>query len=118
MKKTIKVISLCIAISIILISLVSCGVKKDDLLGTWTGEWTYGGSTYRAILTIKYTGYFTYVSYKNGIIDSYITGDFELKGNTVRLYDDSSTVHHGDCMVMNYKGGKLVSGVITLSKKS
>lgn len=118
MKKTIKVIALCMAISIILISLVSCGVKKDDLVGTWVGEWEYGGSTHSAILTIKYTGYFTYVSYKNGIIASYITGDFEIKGNTVRLYDDSSIVHHGESMVMHYKGGKLVSGVSVLSKKS
>ena len=116
MKKTTKLLSLIMAISIVLIALTACSVSKDDLIGTWKGEWTYNGAKYSGTIVFKYTGYFTLITYKNGVINSYVTGDYEIDGKTIRLYDDSSLVHHGEAQVFEYKSGKLTSGVSTYTK--
>lgn len=116
MKNTIKKLSLLLALVIVFCALASCAVSKDDLIGTWKGEWTYNGDKYSGTITLKYTGYYTQTVYKNGIIHSYETGDYEIDGKTVRLYNDDALVHHGEAHVFKYSNGKLTSGVSVYTK--
>ena len=116
MKKTVKIISFIMAVLFILLTISSCAASKEDIIGTWKGEWVYNGDRYSGVIVIKWNGYFTHTVYKNGIINSYVTGDYEIDGRTIKLYDDSSIVHHGDAQIFKLKSGNLVSGVSVYTK--
>ena len=116
MKKTIQALSFIIALSFILITFSSCSVSQEDIIGTWKGEWVYNGDRYSGTIVIEWSGYFTQIVYKNGIINSYVTGDYEIDGRTIRLFDDSCIVHHGDAQLFKLQNGKLTSGVSSYSK--
>lgn len=116
MKKIVKIISLVIVMSIITTIFVSCGVSEEDIVGTWKGKWTYNGDTYENKINIYSFGTYSSTTYKNGIWNSYETGDWEIDGKEIHLYDDSTIVYHGSYKTYKYKNGNLINGNHTFKK--
>ena len=104
MKKT-----LCILAAILMvISLVSCNsVSKEDLVGTWSGAWTYNGNVIAEGITFYSDGNYDMVMLKNDSVYKVQNGDYEIKGDKVLVYNGDSIVHHGEWMEYTYKDGKL-----------
>lgn len=116
MKKSVKIISLVIVMSIVALFFVSCAASEKDIVGTWEGQWTYNGASYGKIIVIKSDGTYTSVMYKNGSFHEYEMGDWEIEGRNIILYDDDSITYHGTSTTYKYKNGNLVNNNHTFKK--
>lgn len=109
MKNVVKRISLCLVLVMMMGILASCGLSKEDAVGTWTGTYTYNGNTFTVAIILNEDGTYAKATMKNGSLSSTETGDYEIKGNKVILYDDSAVVHHGVSTEYKYKNDQLVN---------
>ncbi len=106
MRTTVRNISLCLVIVLLIGILAACGISKDELVGSWTGTYTYNGNRFDVAIVFKSSGSYSKATMKNGTLSSTETGDWEIKGGKVILYSDAAT-YHGVSTTYNYKGGKL-----------
>lgn len=96
----------------------SCGasVSDKDIIGTWTGEYEYKGSTFNVVIVFESSGKYARVTYKNGETSSSEKGDYEISGNKITMYDSSALVEHGKSTSLTYNSGKLSNSTYTLTK--
>ncbi len=102
MKKLKIVVAIILALTFCL-SMVACAVSKEDVIGTWRGEWVYQGKNVVSIFTLNSDGTFNKITTRNGAISSIETGTYEIEGNEVSLY----TTGEVGRTVYKYKGGCL-----------
>jgi len=102
MKKTIALI----LVLVICLSLVACGPSQEDVVGIWTGKWTYEGNTIEKTLLLSPDGTYGALTYKNGALDKLEGGTYEISGKEVELHPDGNT---GITTPYDYKRGKLVN---------
>lgn len=107
MNKIIRKISLCVVFALVVAVLAGCGLSEEDAVGTWSGTYTYNGNEFSVAFTLYNDGTYDKVIFKNGSLSSTETGDYEVKGNQVILYDSSSLTYHGTSTRYNYKNGML-----------
>ena len=106
-----KIISALLLICILTLSLASCGVSKDKLIGMWRGEWEYNGNDIISVFELKEDGTYTEITFKRSAhatdysISSTENGTYEIKGKKVRLSDAP-----GSATEFTYKNGKLENG--------
>ena len=115
MKKT---ISLCLSLLLImapLTLLTSCSIfegsiSKSDIVGLWKCEYVSNGYKKIDLLEIRYDGTFTRLTGTPGIWEVFrVTGDYEIDGKNIHLYDDSSPVYHGISFEMSYSDGHILA---------
>lgn len=102
MKKTLSVILLVV----LCLSLASCAVTKKDLVGTWTGSWTYEGNAIERTIVLEDDGTYRSTIYQNGSFAKAESGVYEIDGNSISLHETGEMGYS----VFDYKGGKLVNG--------
>lgn len=100
-----KAVSLILAL-VMCLSLIACSASKEDLVGTWSGSWTYNGNQFERTFVLKNDGTYTSVMYKNGQYYETESGTYEISGRTVDLHPNGD---EGQSTPYKYKGGKLVN---------
>lgn len=103
---------LCLLLTIVVsVSLVACGGNKESanftLEGTYAKAHTYQGNEVVIIITLKSDGTYLKTIVKDDWISSSESGDYELIGDEVNLYDSDSPVYHGAATVYSFKNGNL-----------
>lgn len=109
MKNITKILCLCLAVALLAAALTACGLSEDEAVGTWTGTYTYNGNSFSVAIVLEADGSYAKATKKNGSLSSTETGDYEVKGGKVILYDSDSVVYHGESTVYKYKSGALVN---------
>ena len=99
-----KALSL-VLLLVLCLTLTSCKVSKEDLVGTWTGLWTYEGNSYVRTFVLEDDDTYSAILYKNGDLYEIESGVYEIDGKTVSLYETGEQGHTN----YDYKGGKLVN---------
>ena len=108
MKKIAKIIALVLVITTVLALFTGCGgPSPQELAGTYVGSYEYNGNLISVAVVINEEGQYASATVKNGQVSSSETGDYEVKGNKVKLYDSSAATYHGICTVYKYKNGTL-----------
>ena len=101
-----KVISLLCIVAMLTLMLTSCGVKMDDLVGTWHCSYTYNGASYSVNFYIEEDGTYGEVTLKNGVLHSTEEGTVEIDGKEVSLCKKGTKVK----TPFTYKKGTLING--------
>ena len=94
-----KIMKSFVAVALLLalcLSLVACSVSKEDVVGTWTGSWTYNGNSYVEAIVLSENG------------------TYEISGRRVELHPNGEKGH---TTPYEYKGGKLVNNDHEFTKK-
>ena len=117
MKKTIRTIALVLALTMLTVTLAACGVTMDEAEGTYVGSYVYDGNDFTVAIVLTDDGTYAKVTMKNGEMSGAESGDYEIKGTKVRLYDDSAITYHGKCTEYKYKKGTLTNNGHTFSKE-
>lgn len=100
-----KAISLILAL-VLCLSLCACSPSKEDLVGTWSGSWTYKDNQFEETIVLKDDGTYKSAMYKNGKHHESESGTYEINGRTVELHPNGD---EGCTTPYKYKGGKLVN---------
>ena len=110
MKKMKKILSLCLVAVMLCTMLTACGgPSKEDVIGTWSGSYIYNGNEFSQAFVLNPDGTYAKATTKNGELSSTETGDYEIDGSDVVLYDSSSLTYHGDAIRYEYKDGVLIN---------
>ena len=110
MKRIVKVTALLMVSLFMLLTLTACfGVSKDEVVGTYSGSYVHNGNEYSVGIVLGEDGTYAEVVIKNGELSSSETGDFEIKGNKVLLYDSESSTYHGICTKYKFKKDTLIN---------
>lgn len=107
MKHHVKTIAVCMALTFIVFALASCTVSKDAVVGLYSGEYTYNGNEFSYVIALSDDGTYARTSTKNGEFYEAKTGEYEIDGRDVLLYDSDSAVHHGSYIRYKYKNDSL-----------
>lgn len=107
MKTMTRSISLCLVVALLAVMLVACGVSEEDMVGTWSGAYVYEGNNFGVGMVFNSDGTYAKVVLKNGQMSSSESGEYEVKGNKVILYDSDSLTYHGSFTEYKYKNGTL-----------
>ena len=113
MKTTVKAVSICIIVILLVSSLASCGPSMEDVAGTYSGSYTYNGNSFYAVIVLTEDGTYGKVVSKNGIPNSTDSGDFEIKGSKIRLYTSDD---HKSYTEYTYSDGQIENGGHVFSK--
>lgn len=95
--------SILLCIIFTLFTFAACKPSKEDVVGTYVGSYTYSGTLYTVAIILEEDGTYAKATVKNGVLSSSETGDYEIKGREIRLYDDDSVVYHGSYTAYKYK---------------
>lgn len=71
------------------LQLVACGVKQEDIIGTWTGSWEYNGHAIQATLVLREDNTFSQSSINDGETKDPETGTYKISGSKVVLKFDN-----------------------------
>lgn len=110
MKKTLKALCLGLVVVFVLSTFTACGISKEEAVGMWECSYTYEGSSYYALFELESDGTFAKVTLKDGNYNTYTSGDWELEGRTLKLYDSEALTYHGQWMEFKYKNGGFENG--------
>lgn len=102
-----KIIALCLILSMMLTFFVACSPSIEDVVGTYTGEYDFNDNTYTVVITLLDDGKYVKTKAKNNDNLSTETGDYEIDGRKINLYDSKSLTYHGTCTVYEYKNNSL-----------
>ena len=111
-----KIFSLGLATLLLLTSLcllVSCGISESDILGLWTYNGYYEDKKINHMLEFRADGTYTYIYFINDEFDECLYGEYEIKGNQIKLYDSYAETYHGRAIVMSYEDGCVTGGAGT-----
>lgn len=108
-KKKSPVVKIVIAVVIaFLVGFIAVsGLEEDDVVGMWSGSYSYNGNSYSVAFELKENGRYSKATFKNGRMHDFEVGDWDVKGGSVYLYDDSSVTYHGSYMKYSYFFGQL-----------
>lgn len=123
-KKKKKKIGLIITLSVIgaviltiLGILLVCSIPtQSEIEGIWGTQYTYDGDEYLIVFELDDDGSYYKIKYKNQMFDSIESGDYEIKGLKVCLYDDSALTYHGISTNYSYFLGTLKNGKHTYNQ--
>ena len=104
MKTLFKSIAICLVAVFILGVFSACAPSPQEVAGTYTGTYEYNGNIISVTMTLGVSEY-SKITLKNGSISAQESGDYEIKGNKIILYDASSIVYHGMSTPYKYKDG-------------
>ena len=90
MKHFIKIMAVCLAAALMMTFFAACAPSAEELAGTYTGSYVYNGNDFTCAIVINENGTYGKATMKNGELSSSEAGDWEIKGNKVRLYTDDS----------------------------
>lgn len=108
-----RALALILALVLVFCLLAACGaMSKEELVGTWSGEWDFNGYHWNEELTLKANGTYVEKNYRDGKYYDTETGTYELDGSTLRCYENgnqggpitkykvsSSTLKSGDAVL-------------------
>ena len=117
MKKIIKITSICLILTLALSFLVGCSVDKQEVVGTYVGSYEYNGNIFTKTIGLDNDGTYTELTLKNGEYSSLESGDYEIKGSKIRLYDSDSATYHGSWTEYKYKNGTIENNDHVYTKK-
>ncbi len=83
--------------------LCACGVKHEEVIGTWGGSYTYNGNEFTQIFVLDENFEYGKLTYKNGYLSGTEMGSYEIKGNKIELEANGKA----GTTVYEYKNGKL-----------
>lgn len=104
MKKMRMIVAFALVLSMCL-CLTACGVSKDDVVGTWTGTWTYNGNSFAKAFVLSETGTYASTTLKNGAQHKVEMGTYEINGNKVELHPENEM----GTTVYKFKNGTLIN---------
>lgn len=104
MKKMRMAVAVLLALTLCL-ALTACGVSKDDVVGTWTGTWTYNGNSFAKAFVLSENGTYASTTLKNGAYHETQTGTYAISGNKVELHPENEA----GTTVYKYKNGTLIN---------
>ncbi len=104
MKTLFKGILICLAVALLACTLASCGISEKDVIGTWQGSYVYEGNSFDRTIVIDADGTYGEVCYKNGSYKSSESGEWEISGKEVQLFENGDRSGHTP---YNYSDGKL-----------
>ncbi|MBE6912190.1 MAG: hypothetical protein E7473_06675 [Ruminococcaceae bacterium] len=102
-----KKVLLVALVFLLIVSIVGCSASEKDVAGRYVSSYSYGGSTYRTVISLEESGSYMKTVMKDGALHSIEEGDWELDGNEVILYDSSASTHHGMATKYEFSGDAL-----------
>ena len=105
----IKIISFSLIFVFILAFLTACGVSVEEAAGTYTGGYIYNEHLFTVAIMLDDEGEYEKFVMKDGALNSYESGDYEIKGSKVVLYDSEASVYHGVMTKYKYKNGTIIN---------
>ena len=114
MKKITKILAVCMVVALLSSILASCSVSPSKVAGTYSGTYTYNGSSYSVGIVLSEDGDYAKVTYKNGSMYSSETGKYEIKGKKVRLINKGSG---GGVTEYKFKSDTLINNGHKFTKK-
>ncbi len=97
--------------------LLVCSVPtQNEIEGIWGTQYTYDGDEYLVVFELDDDGSYYKIKYKNQMFESLESGDYEIKGLEVCLYDDSALTYHGISTNYSYFLGTLKNGKHTYNR--
>lgn len=109
MSRNKKAIIICLIMLLVCAVMTSCGISEAEAIGTWSCAYTYNGNDFDSAFQLSEDGTYVKIVMKNGSLSSTETGEYEVKGNKVILYDSSAMTYHGKSMEFKYKDGVLIN---------
>lgn len=107
MKKLGRVLALSLVVAMLLALVTGCSPSVEEVVGTYVGTYEYEGESISVAVVIADDGRYAKAVVKRGEVTSSEVGDYEIKGNKIKLYDSSSAVYHGKYTVYKYKNGTI-----------
>lgn len=103
--KKIRLVAMLMVISVFLMSTLSgCGAKEADVVGIWTGSWTYEGNSISKTLIVTPDHEYASEITNSSTGTKYETGIWEIQGGELKLHPNGNK---GQTTAYKYKGGKL-----------
>ena len=118
MKKTIRAVSVCLVVVMIISTLVACSPSVEEVVGTYSGSYTYNGNRFNVVIMLYDDGTYVKAIGKNGSVSSVESGDYEIRGNEIRLYDSDTVVEHGSWTDYKYSKDTLENNGNKLTKEN
>ena len=114
--KSVRALTLTIAILIVITVLSGCGtISSGDLIGVWSSSWEYEGKQFNSSIEFKRNGDYAKDTYSDGELASTEEGTYIIKGNKVTCQIGGNP---GAMTPFEYKRGKLYNGKNAYSKES
>ncbi len=107
MKRVVKMTSLCLIISVMITLFTACSPSMKDVIGTYSGTYTHNENDYTIVITLTEDGKYVKTKAKNDGNPTTETGNFEIDGKSVLLYDSDSITPQGSYTRYQYKNNIL-----------
>lgn len=106
MKKTVKIISICMSLIILCLAVSSCGVSEDDVVGIWAARLIGGGMD---VLEIEKNHHFKMWTFdENDNLERVDSGEWKIKGRELTIYYEGKL--RGATTSFTYEDGVMKSG--------
>lgn len=108
-----RLVSVTLAFLLCFVALTACDttseerISKGELIGVWTKTAYENGARFDKEVVFRNDSTYTYTTWKNGNFYRTESGDFEVTGNEVRLYDETAITYHGVAIILRYENGSL-----------
>lgn len=100
-----KFISLLLVLVFTVFILTACTPTMDEVAGTYSGTYTYEGTTFSVTIVLSKDGSYSEITLKNGSYNSSQSGKYGIEGNKVKLYDSQT----GAWIPYKYSNGTLTN---------
>ena len=117
MKKFTTRLLICLILVATVAVLAACGVDPEEVVGTYHRAWTYEGNSYEKWIVLESGGTYAVTTLKNGALHDTETGDWELDGSKLHLYDSTALTYHGAATVYTYSDGKIQTASSVYTKQ-
>lgn len=106
-----KIIALTLVAIICCTMCCSCGIKEEEIVGTWSATYIFEENEYFVSLILFDDGQYDMTSYKNGSFLNFREGDWGIEGGNLFCYTETGSIEY------DYKDGALVNGAQRLLKQ-
>ncbi|MBR5239585.1 MAG: hypothetical protein IKW04_03280 [Clostridia bacterium] len=105
--KVTRVTTALLAVVLLICTLTACSPSMKEVAGTYTGSYRFNGDYISVCIILSEDGTYVKATSRGSGGTSTETGDFEIKGKQVILYDSDSPTYHGMSSTYNYQKGVL-----------